>query len=108
MIKVFVMQTCPDCASIKREAQGDTRFQIIDIGEHVRNLKQFLALRDTNPAFDSVRQRGSVGIPCFVLEDGSITFSQEEAFLALGNTSPLTDDGAMNEGASCSIDGKGC
>ena len=72
MIKVFVMQTCPDCASIKQQAQGDTRFQIIDIGEHVRNLKQFLALRDTNPAFDKVRQRGSVGIPCFVLEDGTI------------------------------------
>ena len=108
MIKVFVMQTCPDCASIKREAQGDPRFQIIDIGEHVRNLKQFLALRDTNPAFDSVRQRGSVGIPCFVLEDGTITFSQEEACLALGNTSSLGDNGAMEEGASCSIDGKGC
>ena len=108
MIKVFVMQTCPDCASIKREAQGDPRFQIIDIGEHVRNLKQFLALRDTNPAFDSVRQRGSVGIPCFVLEDGTITFSQEEAFLALGNTSTLGYDVAMEEGASCSIDGKGC
>ena len=108
MIKVFVMQTCPDCASIKREAQGDPRFQIIDIGEHVRNLKQFLALRDNSPAFDSVRQRGSVGIPCFVLEDGSITFSQEEAFLSLGNTSPLGDDVAMEEGASCSIDGKGC
>ena len=108
MIKVFVMQTCPDCASIKREAQGDTRFQIIDIGEHVRNLKQFLALRDNSPAFDKVRQRGTIGIPCFVLEDGSITFSQEEACLALGNTSPLGDDGAMEEGASCSIDGKGC
>ena len=108
MIKVFVMQTCPDCASIKREAQGDTRFQIIDIGEHVRNLKQFLALRDTNPAFDSVRQRGSVGIPCFVLEDGTITFSQEEAFLSLPATSPTAEDGTMEEGASCSIDGKGC
>ena len=108
MIKVFVMQTCPDCASIKREAQGDPRFQIIDIGEHVRNLKQFLALRDNSPAFDSIRQRGSVGIPCFVLEDGSITFAQEEAYQSLHDTSPLTDNDIMEEGASCSIDGKGC
>ena len=102
------MQTCPDCASIKQQAQGDTRFQIIDIGEHVRNLKQFLALRDTNPAFDSIRQRGSVGIPCFVLEDGTITFSQEEAYQSLHETSPLTEGDIMEEGASCSIDGKGC
>ena len=108
MIKVFVMQTCPDCASIKQQAQGDPRFQLIDIGEQARNLKEFLMLRDNNPAFNSVRQRGSVGIPCFVLEDGTITFSQEEAFLALGNTSPTAEDGTMNEGASCSIDGKGC
>ena len=108
MIKVFVMQTCPDCVSIKQQAQGDPRFQIIDIGEHVRNLKQFLALRDNNPAFDSIRQRGSVGIPCFVLEDGSITFSQEEAYQSLHETSPLTEGDIMEEGASCSIDGKGC
>lgn len=108
MIKVFVMQTCPDCASIKQQAQGDPRFQLIDIGEQARNLKEFLMLRDNSPAFDKVRQRGTIGIPCFVLEDGSITFSQEKACLALGNTSPLSDDGAINEGASCSIDGKGC
>lgn len=108
MIKVFVMQTCPDCASIKREAQGDPRFQLIDIGVQARNLKEFLMLRDNSPAFDKVRQRGTIGIPCFVLEDGTITFSQEKAFLSLPATSPSAEDGTMEEGASCSIDGKGC
>ena len=97
MIKVFVMQTCPDCASIKQQAQGDPRFQLIDIGEHVRNLKQFLALRDNCPAFNSVRQRGSVGIPCFVLEDGTITFSapgmrhRKMARIALGGVRDEAD-----------------
>ena len=33
MIKVFVMQTCPDCAVIKEIAKDDLRFQLIDIGE---------------------------------------------------------------------------
>lgn len=102
------MQTCPDCASIKQQAQGDPRFQLIDIGEQARNLKEFLMLRDNSPAFDKVRQRGTIGIPCFVLEDGSITFSQEKAFLSLPATSPSAGDGTMEEGASCSIDGKGC
>ena len=102
------MQTCPDCASIKQQAQGDPRFQLIDIGEQARNLKEFLMLRDNSPAFDKVRQRGTIGIPCFVLEDGTITFSQEEAYQSLHETSPLTDNDIMEEGASCSIDGKGC
>lgn len=97
MIKVFVMQTCPDCTAVKEQAKNDPRFELIDIGEHVRNLKQFLTLRDNNPAFDAVKRHGSIGIPCFVLEDGSVTFSLEDVNLKETET-----------GASCSIDGKGC
>lgn len=97
MIKVFVMQTCPDCTIVKEQAKEDPRFEIIDIGEHVRNLKQFLALRDNNPKFDAVKRKGALGIPCFVLEDGSITFSPDDVQLHEADTAP-----------SCSIDGKGC
>lgn len=97
MIKVFVMQTCPDCTAVKEQMKNDPHFELIDIGEHVRNLKQFLTLRDNNPAFDAVKQRGSIGIPCFVQEDGSVTFSLEDVNLKETAT-----------GASCSIDGKGC
>ena len=92
------MQTCPDCASIKERAKNDSRFELIDIGEHVRNLKQFLTLRDSEPAFEQVRKKGSVGIPCFVMEDGSIRFSLNEEV--------QSEENASN--ASCSIDGKGC
>ena len=97
MIKVYVMKSCPDCASVKEQAAGDPRFDLIDIGEHVRNLKQFMALRDASPAFDSIRRSGSIGIPCFVFEDGTVSFAPEDAGLAAGA-----------EGAVCSIDGKGC
>lgn len=75
MIKIFVMKTCPDCTHVKKLAENDPRFEITDIGEHVRNTKQFITLRDSSPAFDDIRGRGTVGIPCFVLEDGRITFS---------------------------------
>lgn len=97
MIKVFVMQTCPDCLQVKRQAKDDPRYEVIDIGEHVRNLKQFLSLRDNHPAFDKVKVNGSIGIPCFVKEDGSVTFSLEDNGL---------DD--IPTGAACSLDGKGC
>ena len=49
------MQTCPDCEYVEKQVEGNPNFEVIDIGKHVRNLKQFLKLRDTNPAFDERR-----------------------------------------------------
>lgn len=112
MIKIFVMQTCPDCTAVKALTKDDARFQVIDIGEHVRNLKQFLAIRDVHPAFNTIRGNGSIGIPCFVMEDGSVHFSAKDAGISFGRESdghqskPTEDD--MPYGAACSIDGTGC
>ena len=102
---VYVMSGCPDCTQVKELAKTDTRFTLIDIGESPRNLKEFLRLRDTNPAFDRVKERGTIGIPCFVQEDGPIVFSLERL-----NNPPLLDEmpDEVPTGASCSLDGKGC
>ena len=91
------MATCPDCFEVKARLSGNQDFEIIDIGEHVRNLKEFIRLRDTSPAFDTVKANGSIGIPCFVSGDGQVRFDAEE-YVPEGYSS----------GASCSIDGKGC
>lgn len=101
MIKIFVMKTCPDCTLVKSQAAGDSRFELIDIGEHVRNLKQFLTLRDSSPAFAPFRRNGAIGIPCFVLEDGTVTFSPEEAGLA-------SDSNSSDHAPACNINGTGC
>ena len=45
MIKMFVMQTCPYCEYVEKQVEGNPDFEVIDIGKHVRNLKQFLDLR---------------------------------------------------------------
>lgn len=97
MTKVYVMATCPDCFQVKEQLKNNPEYQLIDIGEHVLNLKEFLRLRDSNPAFDSVKANGSVGIPCFVTEDGTISFSMDDIIID-----------KTTEGASCSLDGKGC
>lgn len=97
MIKVYVMATCPDCFQVKEQLQDNPKYQLIDIGEHVRNLKEFMRLRDSNSAFDSVKANGTIGVPCFVMEDGSVSFSMDDVLL-----------GDNLEGASCSLDGKGC
>lgn len=99
MIKVYVMSTCGDCRIVKEKLSDNPEYELIDIGEHVRNLKQFLALRDNHPAFDAVKRKGTVGLPCFVLEDGSITFSAKKMGL-------IEDE--IKQAPSCSIDGSGC
>lgn len=97
MIKVFVMGTCSDCTQVKSQLAGNSKYELIDIGEHVKNLKQFLHLRDNNHAFDEIKAQGYVGIPCFVMEDGTIKFSLDDIVI---------ED--LPDGAACSLDGKGC
>ena len=98
MIKIYGMKSCPDCVAVDRQVEGDSRYQVIDIGEHVSLLKEFLRLRDNSPVFDEAKKKGYAGIPCFVLEDGTVTLSPEEARLKSGRPEPT----------SCRIDGSGC
>ena len=97
MTKVYIMSSCPDCHLVKAKLSGNPNFHLIDIGEHVRNLKEFLHLRDSSPAFTPIKASGSIGIPCFLTEEGRISFDAEEF---------LTED--FPAGAACSLDGKGC
>lgn len=93
------METCPDCTYVERQVIGDDRYEIIDIGKNVRHLKAFLKLRDNNAVFASAKATGAVGIPCFVLDDGTVTLTAEDVGLQSRSTA---------EGASCNIDGSGC
>lgn len=105
MITLYGMKTCPYCeyveAQIEKSEELKKKFKIVDIGAHILNLKRFMHLRDTNPAFDEAKRIGDVGIPCYVLEDGTVTLNSTDVGLV-----PMPDE--PEEGASCSIDGKGC
>lgn len=113
MIKIYGMPTCPDCTYLDDQIAGDDRYEKINIGEKTANLKEFLKIRDTSDAFKDIRGSGSIGIPCFVLEDGTVTLSPEDAGL---KSRPETDLNASDvqktenpaAGAFCSLDGKGC
>lgn len=99
MIKIYGMETCPDCTYVEEQVKGNDKYEVIDIGRNVRDLKAFLRLRDSNDAFALAKRVGAVGIPCFVLEDGTVTLTPEEAGL---RSRPAVS------GAACSIDGSGC
>lgn len=98
MIKIYGMKTCPHCVYLDEQIAGDDRFQVLDIGEHVRYMREFIHLRDTSRAFDHAKEVGDVGIPCFLLEDGTVTLKPED--VGLREYDP--------EAPSCSLDGKGC
>ena len=62
------------------------------------NTKEFLRLRDNNAVFAEARVKGYAGIPCFVLEDGTVTLNAEEAGLQPNRS----------DAPSCNIDSSGC
>ncbi|WP_025829861.1 glutaredoxin [Segatella maculosa] len=81
MIKMYVMKSCPYCAHVMKQVEGNPEFKVIDIGEDVRYMKEFLALRDNDPAFDEEKATGDVCIPCYVREDGSVTLMSKDVGL---------------------------
>lgn len=99
MIKVYGLPTCPYCDYVEQQIEGDSRFKYINIGAHVRNLSEFIHLRDTRKEFDHSKAIGDIGIPCFVLDDGTITLKPED--VGLKEYQP-------GKGPACSLDGKGC
>ena len=108
MITVYVMESCADCAHVKEQLKGNPHFNIVDIGQHVRSLKSFLHLRDTRTEFTTIKARGAIGIPCFVQEDGKITFELDDIHMeeTSGSTACSINGTASSiDGAACNIDG---
>ena len=78
MIKIYGSMLCKDCVLCREDLdKSGVQYEYLDFADSLRNLKEFLAIRDSNPLFQEVRQNGSIGIPCIVLEDGSVTLDWE-------------------------------
>ncbi|MBQ6503333.1 MAG: hypothetical protein IJI57_05415 [Flexilinea sp.] len=105
MLKVYGSDLCPDCVACKTafDANG-VIYDFVNVTESMRNLKEFLNIRDTNPVFDDARQKGYVGIPALLREDGSITLDWE-AYLK-ENSNYVSAN--LKTGSACRIDGTGC
>lgn len=85
MLTVFSSMLCPDCRECVRnfDAHG-IEYRIIDINENMPNLKAFLRLRDGSPVFGPCREKGSVGIPAIVFDDGAVTLDWESVLSERG------------------------
>ena len=100
MIKIYGMPSCPYCAYVDEQVKGNERFKVINIGENVKFLSAFMQLRDKSAAFDHSKEIGDIGIPAFVLEDGTVTLRPEDV--------GLKEYASNEEGPSYSLDGRGC
>ncbi len=79
MIKIYGSMLCKDCVQCREELdQAGVAYEYLDFAESLLHLKEFLSIRESHALFDAVREKGGIGIPCIVKEDGSITLDWEE------------------------------
>lgn len=79
MLKIYGSMLCKDCVECVDDLKkAEVEFEFLDFADSLLNLKEFLKIRDENPLFDAVREKGSIGIPAIVKEDGSVTLDWAE------------------------------
>ncbi len=91
-MKVFGSDICGDCREFKAlMLSRGFEAEYVEITENVTNLKAFLKLRDSEAVFRAVRERGGIGIPAFVREDGAVTLDVNAALEWIGQP-PVEQD----------------
>ena len=79
MLKIYGSMQCPDCGRCREELdRAQIPYEYLDFGVSLKYLKEFLSIRDNSSVFDPVREKGSIGIPCIIREDGTLTLSWDE------------------------------
>lgn len=103
-MKVYGTPICIDCRNYRalQQSRGFAA-EYIDITASTDNLREFLALRDHDPVLAPVRERGGIGVPLFVREDGAKTLDLDEALGWLGQPPVRTEE--IVERRSCGING---
>lgn len=102
MIKVYGTNTCPDCMDANLDFYH-IPYTYIDVCTSVKELKEFIQLRDSSSIFQKAKDNGSLGIPAIIKEDGSITLDWESIIKENGH-----EVIHVSSGKACGIDGKGC
>lgn len=92
---------CSNCVIAKEKLleKKDVTLDYRNITESTTILKEFLSYRDNEAMFDDVKANGKIGIPFFLLEDGTKTF-EIDSYINI-------DLSSEKKTQACSIDGKG-
>ena len=85
MLKIYGSMLCPDCVRCRQDLDAaGVAYEYLDFADSLKNLKEFLRLRDAEPIFAAAKEGGFIGIPCIfdgeeVLLDWSRYVSQDES-----------------------------
>ena len=78
MPKVYGSMLCPDCIEAKEYFEKvNYKYEFVNITESMKNLKEFLALRDNRKEFEEVKKLGYIGIPAILTDDNKIILGDE-------------------------------
>ena len=75
-MRIYGSMLCPDCVQCCKDLDvAGTSYVFCDFANDLKNLKEFLKIRDTEAIFDEVKREGKIGIPCIVHPDGTISLT---------------------------------
>ena len=76
---LFFSDLCPDTAPFVAalNARG-IGYEAVNITASMKNLKRFLALRDSRSEFESRKAQGAIGIPVLQLPNGTLIFDSTD------------------------------
>ena len=76
---LYFSDLCPDTPPfVAALAARNMDYEAVNITASMKNLKRFLALRDSHAAFDARKAQGAIGIPVLQLADDSLVFYIED------------------------------
>ncbi|MCR5787104.1 MAG: hypothetical protein K6G28_05330 [Acholeplasmatales bacterium] len=85
MIKYYGSQFCPNCKQFKYNLDKyNLDYEFIDISDNLKNLKDFLYIRDTNKKFDRMKEMNGIGIPCIIIDEKNVEIHWRNYLLDLG------------------------
>lgn len=76
---LYYSDVCPDTEPFLKEMNRlGINFQSVNITESIKNLKEFLNIRDNEEVFTKKKETNQVGIPVLVTEQGEFIFTEEQ------------------------------
>ncbi len=89
MITIYGADICIDCRNLKailKQRNIENQFTYIDITQSTDNMRAFLTIRDHEAIFEEIRnwEGGAIGIPCFVMENGTVSLETDAVFAQIG------------------------
>lgn len=79
-MKIIVIGShlCPDTIyALCKLKENSVDFDFKDISSSFPALKEYLNIRETNPIYEEVKNKGGLGIPCF-LKDEKVTLNLDD------------------------------